>query len=152
VDVSTNPIVVDNVAPSVTVTGAPDGHVNEGAQISLLANPSDPGANDTTFEYSWKVQLMTQNVASDVSLPESVETTNAEFDWTLPDNGDYVVSVSVTDKDGDSGQGQAEIIADNANPTATISRDDDNLTQEGTPITLTAHPSDVGAADTEFTY
>ena len=46
-------IVVNDVAPSPTITGAPTTSP-EGTAISVGVNPNDPGTNDT-FTYAWTV-------------------------------------------------------------------------------------------------
>ncbi len=139
---------VTNANPTGEISGQPEGDVNEGSTVELSVTPADAGAEDTTFLYSWFVTKGEEEFV----LPEETDTSSADFSFIPTDDGTYVATVKITDKDG----GHSEVSTDpitvvNVDPTATLSRDDEEANVEGTPITFTANPSDAGALDT-FTY
>jgi hypothetical protein len=146
VSVSTDEMTVANVDPTLTITGAPEGSVVEGAAISLAGSIADVGVNDT-FTYVWSVTRDDQIFA----LPEETVVNVASFSFIPTDNGAYVVTLTCTDHDGGTATETANIAVTNANPTATITGEPESSIAEGTAVTLTATPADVGIADT-FTY
>jgi hypothetical protein len=131
-------IDVLNVAPTAEIVGMPaTGY--EGAAIALLAGVTDPGTADT-FSYAWTI---TKNGA------EIATGTEASFTFTPDDNGVYVASLSVTDKDGDVGSTSASVDVLNVAPTATIAAP--ATSDEGAAVTLTSSVTDPGLLDT-FSY
>ncbi|VTR94201.1 cadherin-related protein : Uncharacterized protein OS=Cylindrospermopsis raciborskii CS-505 GN=CRC_01020 PE=3 SV=1: MAM: Lectin_C: Lectin_C: PKD [Gemmata massiliana] len=88
-------VTVTNVAPIVTITGAP-ANSPEGTAITLGSTVSDPGSGDT-FTYAWSV---TKN---GVPYATGTPTNGSTFTFTPNDNGTYVVSLIVTDDDGGVG-------------------------------------------------
>jgi PKD repeat protein len=86
-------IIVTNVAPKAAVA-APAAAV-EGTTLTLTSSVSDPGAADVTagFQYLWIISANGAVVASGNS---------ATLKFT-PAAGNYVASLSVTDKDGGTG-------------------------------------------------
>ena len=144
--INSSAIIVANVNPTATITGTPGGTIHEGAAVALTANPSDVGSEDT-FSYAWSVTK--DNNA--FSLPFATATSNAGFTFTPTDNGSYVATVVVTDKDnGTVSVSTAAITVDNVAPTNTVTGEPVS-SPEGTAITVGAHPVDAGTADT-FTY
>jgi hypothetical protein len=144
---STSAITVNAVAPTVNITGTPSGAINKGDTISLTANPNDVGTGDT-YSYAWSVTL--GGVA--YSLPVGTDTTDPAFSFVAGRAGDFDVSVTVTDRD--NGQGTAStgtIHANDVNPTVAITADQSGSIDEGTPITFTATPTDLGIGES-FTY
>jgi hypothetical protein len=100
---ATRSIGVANVAPTVAITGAPDSSP-EGTEISLGSVVTDPSSVDTAagFIYAWSV---TKNGSAYAG------GTAATFSFTPDDGGSYVVSLTITDKDGGSCAAAAESIA-----------------------------------------
>ena len=94
-DVSTDPIDVANVDPTGTISGAPTSDINEGDTVSLTANPHDAGSADT-FTYSWSVTKDDEPF----TLPDGTNSTDQNFSFVPPDNGSYVATARITDKDG----------------------------------------------------
>src|SRR5207237_588156 len=88
-------VTISNVAPTPTLSGAPASSA-EGAAISLTASAADPSAADRTagFTYNWSV---TKNGGAFRSGNGST------WSFTPDDNGTYVATLTVTDKDGASG-------------------------------------------------
>jgi hypothetical protein len=135
-------IIVDNVAPTGSISGTPLTNVNEGAQRSFTANPVDAGAADT-FTYAWSVAK--DNGA--FTLPGGTSTTSQTFAFTPTDNGDYVVSVVITDDNLDAVTVHSTTFTvDNVAPTAAVSGP--TTGSEGTSLTFTSTKNDAGSADT----
>jgi PKD repeat protein len=133
-------IVVDNVNPTATVTEQTSVRA-EGSAITVRANPSDVGADDTVFTYAWT--LTKDTVAVDVSAL----TTNArDFTFTPSDNGNYVASVTVTDDDGGSVVQTRSLAVSNVNPVATINGAP-TVRDEAQTVSMTASTTDAGAND-----
>ncbi len=93
-------IVVTNVAPTVTIVGAPTSS-NVGTQIDLTSSVTDPGALDTTFTYSWVImQGSTQidtGTSSTISFtPSAIGTYDVTFTATDDDNAGDSDTASIT--------------------------------------------------------
>jgi hypothetical protein len=143
---STSSITANAVAPTVTISGA-NSPVNKGDTISLTANPSDPGTNDT-YSYAWSV---TRN-GQPYSLPDNVSTTGQQLSFIAGRSGTFVATVVVTDRDHGTGHASTgAIVSNNVNPTAVIAGQPSGNSNEGTSLDLTATPSDTGLNES-FTY
>ncbi|MDB5323387.1 MAG: hypothetical protein JWN40_5018 [Phycisphaerales bacterium] len=130
-------ITVTNVAPTVAVTGAPS-ESPEGTAVNLASSAVDPGALDT-FTYAWAV---TKN---GVAYKSGVAST---FTFTPNDNGTFVVTLTVTDKDGSATTAASKtVVVSNANPTAAIGATPET-SPEGTAISVTGSATDPGTLDT----
>lgn len=143
----TKTIAVTNVAPSIQINGAPSGHILEGDSVALSVALSDPGSSDTQV-YTWSV---TRN-----GVPESIgasEEHATTFGGPAGDDGTYVISLTVTDKDGASTTDSVTIEVDNVAPTATITGAPTSSV-EGTTINLGSSVGDPGEEDVEagFSY
>lgn len=88
-------ITVTNVAPAVTITGPTTGR--QGAGLAFGSGVTDPGAADTAagFAYSWQVS----RGGAPIDLT-GVATTGATFAFTPTQAGTYILTLTVTDKDG----------------------------------------------------
>src|SRR5262249_55561410 len=106
-------ITVTNVAPTAAINGAPSS-APEGGAISLTSTVTDPGTADTAagFVFAWSVTKDGSAFASGSA---------ADFSFTPDDNGSYVVTLTVTDKDGGVGTASATIAVTNVAPAAAIS-------------------------------
>jgi hypothetical protein len=98
-----------NVPPTVAITGAP-AHSPEGTPLSLAAAVTDPTAGDT-FTYAWSVTRDGTAFASG---------TQADFSFTPDNDGTYVVTLAVTDRDGGVGRATATVAVDPVPPTLTL--------------------------------
>ena len=143
-------IIVDSVAPTATITGAPaSGHSPEGTAISLGSTVTDASPAETAagFTYAWSV--------SDNGSPYASGSA-ANFSFTPSDNGTYVVSLTATDEDGNASQpATATITVDNVAPTAAITgTPSSGHSPEGTSITVGSTVTDPSSVDTAagFTY
>jgi hypothetical protein len=130
-------ITVTNVVPTVAITGAP-AEGPEGTAVNLASSVVDPGSLDT-FTYAWAV---TKN---GVAYKSGVAST---FTFTPNDNGTFVVTLTVTDKDGSAATAASKtVVVSNANPTAAISATPET-SPEGTVISVTGSATDAGTLDT----
>jgi len=128
-------IVVQNVAPVASITGAPASGP-EGTAINLGSTVVDPGVNDT-LTYAWSV-----------TKDGNPFTTgnNGTFSFTPDDEGEYVVTLTVTDNDGAASEPATTVTAFDVLPTAAINGASSSVT-EGLPNNLTASASDPGSID-----
>jgi len=131
-------ITVNNVAPTVAITGAPTSSP-EGTMISLGSTVTDPSSVDTAagFTYAWGVTKDGNSYATD---------STQSFSFTPDDNATYVVTLDVTDKDGGTGTDSASITVLNVAPTATFNFPTDPVilnSQFSLSLTGPYDPSDV---------
>lgn len=132
-------ITVANANPTAVISGAPASGA-EGTAIALTSTVTDPGLADTAagFIYSWSV-TKNGNLFSAGSA--------ASFSFTPDDNGTYVVSLTVNDKDGGVGTASSTIVVTNAAPTPVLNGAPAS-SPEGTAISLGGTATDPSAADT----
>src|SRR5262249_20244911 len=134
---------VNNVAPTVTITGVPaSGHSPEGTAIALGSSVTDPSSVDTAagFTYAWSV---TKNGAAYAS------GTTASLSFTPDDNASYAVTVTAKDKDGGTSRvSNSVILVDNVAATASLANN--GPVAPGATVTVTfsnqSDPSSVDAA------
>jgi len=131
-------LIVNNVAPTVAITGAPTSSP-EGTMISLGSTVTDPSSVDTAagFTYAWGVTKDGNSYATD---------STQSFSFTPDDNATYVVTLDVTDKDGGTGTDSASITVLNVAPTATFNFPTDPVilnSQFSLSLTGPYDPSDV---------
>jgi len=89
---------VNNVAPVITGVTGPTGSLGVGAAANVTANFTDAGTLDThSCSFSWGD---TQTGAGSLTEAHGSGSCAASHSYTTP--GVYTVSVTVTDKDGDS--------------------------------------------------
>jgi PKD repeat protein len=143
----TKVIHVTNVAPTAAITASPGPYL-EGTAITVTGTATDPSAVDS-FACSWRVTKNGMDYTSvshgpGLSIPDT-------FTFTPDQQGNYVVALTITDKDGGSGVAPSQPISvTNVVPTVTINGAP-ATSQEGTPIHLTSTVLDPGIGDT-FTY
>ena len=124
-------IEVRNVAPSVTINGPTGG--TEGDPLSLTSTATDPGPLDT-LTYAWTVTRGGAVVATGA---------DPNLTFTPDEEGDYLVTLVVTDDDGGLGSATHTITVSNRAPTATIV-DPPAGGEEGTALTFTGAASGAG--------
>jgi hypothetical protein len=105
---TTTTITVDNVVPTVSITGAPSSG-NVGTPISLGSTVTDPSSIDTAagFTYSWSV---TKNGSSYASGSASA------LSFTPDADGTYVIALAARDKDGGQGTTSKTVVVGNPAP------------------------------------
>jgi hypothetical protein len=147
---NTGSIVVQDVAPTVSITGVP-GSINEGTAINLTANPSE-ASSTRTYSYAWSVDTYANNTATPYTLPNGAVTDEQSFSFTPPTGATYIIHCTVTDDEG--GQTTAssgQIAVANVPPTSTITGTPNAAVDEGTAVNLSASGSEPGSGHT-FTY
>ena len=125
-------ITVLNIRPDVSIL-VPPGSKPEGTRVFLTSSVTDSGTTDV-HSYFWVVTR--EGV--------TVETgTEASFDFTPVDNGDYTVTLHVAD-DNALGSDTVILPVGNVDPTAEIIGAPAS-SLEGSPISLSAQVTDPGA-------
>ena len=104
---------VTNTDPTPTITGLPSETVFEGAPITLTSQIADPGTLDT-FTYAWSVTRGGLPYDDGTGDP----TDQAKFTFLPDDDGDYQVTLRVTDDDTGNQATSADIAVENAPPVA----------------------------------
>jgi hypothetical protein len=133
---------VTNVAP--TVTAAADNTASEGSAKSFdLGSFTDPGTNDNP----WKVHVDWGDGHSSDPPDRSSQGSLDPASHTYDDNGTYVVTVKVTDKDNGSSQATFTVTVANVDPTATLGNN--GPVNEASPATISfSNQHDPSSADT----
>ena len=126
-------LLVENAAAVVDL--GPDRSVDEGDLVSLTADFDDPG--DDTHTFDWAV-----NASNGQPIAQGAD---AAFAFTPNDNGVYVVTLTVTDSDGDAGQDVLVVSVDNVLPT--ITTDTQINAVLGGLVTFTGTVGDAGTGD-----
>ena len=132
-DIVTTTLTVNNVPPTLELTGAAT--AVEGSAYTLSFSASDPGTDTVT---SWLIDWGDGN--SDLVNGSSGSATH-----TFADNGVYNIIVTATDEDG-SYQETKSVSVSNANPTALA--EGNASVAEGATYTLDLTATDPGIMDT----
>jgi uncharacterized delta-60 repeat protein len=132
----TNQVTVNNVVPGIEIGGLPISS-DEGEEVDLNAIVTDLNLFDAPYAYVW-------NVTRNAVIYATGNT--ADFSFTPDNEGTYVVTLSVTDKDGGTSQLSASIAINNVAPSASILGIPADV-REGTPIDLNAYALDLGLLD-----
>ncbi len=133
--IQTAPVTVDNVAPTVSILGAP-AEPQIGVPIDLSASVTDPGVLDT-HTYAWSVTL------DGAPYADGIDPT---FSFTPADTGIYVVTLTVTDDD--DGEGTDSIDVELSNQIPTVAADNPLVVvDEGTTATNTGTFEDLDVDD-----
>lgn len=129
---------VDNVDPTALILGATTPRP-EGVSINLTGAAGDVTADAPTLVLGWTV--------TKDGNPYATGGNTAAFGFTPDDNGTYVVTLTVTDKDGGVGTNVRTIVVTNQPPAPSIGGAP-ATGPEGTPIALTASATDPSTVDT----
>ena len=116
---ATQPISVQNVAPTVTLSGAQRPSVNEGSTHTYSYTISDPGVDTVTS--------VATRCGANGTLSERFEHEHSgSFDCTFPDGpASSTVSAQATDSDGDAGNTATQTVTvTNVAPTVRVHGDD----------------------------
>jgi hypothetical protein len=130
-------IDVTNVPPIPSIRNVPASNP-EGTAINLTSAVNDPGFYDS-FTYAWSAVQGDRVLASG---------TNSTFSFTPEDNGDYLVSLKVTDKDGGEGSTSQTIAVTNVAPVLRDVAVTPGTVDEGGSVTLSGSVNDPGSRDT----
>ncbi len=100
-------VEVDNVAPSIDSFSVPS-IADEGDTVTVTASASDPAGVNDLFSYAWTVDKDGLPYASG---------SGSEFDFVPNDDGEYLVSLTVSDEDGGSSLPMDQLVTvDNVSP------------------------------------
>ncbi|MCK5739010.1 PKD domain-containing protein, partial [bacterium] len=127
-------VTITNADPIPAMASSFSGQ--EGSPVTLSVTPNDPGVDDT-HTYSW-------------DFGDGQTSTEASPAHSFPDNGNYLVQVTVYDDDGGNGQAQTTAVISNVNPTA--SAGGPYNTRMGTPTPLNAIATDPAGDNDPLTY
>jgi hypothetical protein len=140
-------IIVNAVAPTVSISGTPAAAVNEGTPVALTAVPADANSADT-YSYAWSV---TKN-GNPFTLPQGTATNAASFSFTPNDVGAFVATVTVTDKANLTAQATASITSDDVAPIVSIAGTPQAPIGVGTPLSFTGSVTNIGTSDSVSSY
>jgi PKD repeat protein len=144
-DTASFPVTVENRPPVVTAPTTMS--TTEGAELPLSATFSDPGYLDT---HTATVDWGDGNTTTDPKITEpnspdgSVEATH-----TYADNGEYTVTLTVTDDEGETDMCEVIVTVDNVAPI--VDAGPDRTVNEGEIITLQSSFVDPGILDEPHT-
>ena len=128
-------VTVENVAPVVVEPGEPQTY--EGAEVTISVEFTDAGTGDThTAMIDWGDE-------SDDTIDPATSPISANH--TYEDDGEYIVTITVTDDDGGSDECTLTVIVLNAPPVVTPGADQEAY--EGAEVTISATFTD-DAGDT----
>jgi PKD repeat protein len=129
--VSTDTLVVTvlNVAP--VAEAGENQATNEGSSVSFIGSASDVGVEDT-FSYAW-------------SFGDNETAEGASVSHTYADDGEYTVTLSVTDDDGGVGTDNQTVIVTNVAPAVAV--DPAILYAGSSTVGFKGEFSDPGSAD-----
>ncbi|MBI5965464.1 MAG: hypothetical protein HY863_18460 [Chloroflexi bacterium] len=146
--VSNNAVVtVNNVAPLASLGNS--GPINEGDSVTVsFSGQSDPSNVDTLagFHYAFDCSGGSLSAATYEGSQASDSTS-----CTFADNGNYVVSGKIIDKDGGSNEYTTTVTVNNVAPTLSAITIGQALIPVNTPISASAFFTDPGTLDTHMT-
>ena len=137
-------ITVANVAPviqNLTATPTTGTLLLEGSTATLTGTIVDPGRRDSfNLAINW-------GDGDSETIPLNTGATNFQIIHEYDNDGNYPISVTLTDDDGGSVSDSTSISVSNADPQATLNLSA-NAVDEGTEFTLFGIISDLGLNDT----
>jgi PKD repeat protein len=140
-DTKTFTITVLNVPP--VVTPPLDQTTDEGTSTSFALGSFTDGGPDSP----WSVDVDWGDGSSHTAFTRPVAGSLGSQSHTYPDNGTYLVIVTVTDKDGGQGSATFQVTVNNVAPTATFNAP--GSVDEGSDIGLSlTSPFDPSSVDT----
>lgn len=142
---TSSPILVANAAPTANISEAP-ADIFEGDFLTFTSALNEPGAGDVV-SYLWSVEKDGELY----ELPPGTTVDEASLDLIPVDEGDYVVTLKVTDDAGGHSSVTRSFTAMNIAPIGTIIGVPEESIDEGSTLNLAVTVSDVGYDDT-FTY
>lgn len=140
-ETSTVTVSVENVAPVLDV--ALDDPVDEGSPLTLTATIADTGLADThNLVIEWG-----DGETDAVTIDEDTAVGTITVEHTFLDDGDYNLTIQVTDDDGDTDDVEATATVQNVPPSVSA---DGDMVDEGQAATVSASFTDPGVLDTHI--
>ncbi|UCE37195.1 MAG: PKD domain-containing protein [Thermoplasmata archaeon] len=137
-------VTILNVPP--TIDAGQNRTVYEGDTVSISCPFFDPGWLDTHIAtIAWGDGTSDTGVVNEINGSGTVSG-----DHVYGDDGVFIVTVTVTDDDGDSGSDVFLVMVNNVAPS--IVSLNNHVVDENTPITLNGHVTDPGSDDLTFTW
>jgi YD repeat-containing protein len=156
-------LVVNNVAPSVSIDAAQVTSINEGDNLTVTAHFTDPGTLDThTATVTCHSVGGPQTVAGTINVtsasPVIAGTVTAVCPYGDRSAPTFAVGVSVVDKDGGEGTASFNLTVANVDPTVAIDKSGATLingvpaviAQIGVPLSFDGNATDPGSDDIEM--
>ena len=129
-------LVVEDAAPRAVFGG--DATIIEGGSASFDAsNSTDADDDDDQLSYAW-------------DFGDGTTGSGAKISHSYPDNGNYIVKLTVTDPRGGAGTSTSVVTVSNANPTVIIGSS--GPIPSGATYSLQGGFGDVGQADSPWSY
>ena len=140
-------ITVNNVAPSSIVVSTNPSTINEDGTTTLSGSFVDPGTLDI---HAVRIDWGDGSTPTKLDLAAGVLTippTDHQYLDNRPGNVPYAITVTVTDKDGDSGTGNTQATVNNVVPTLQPITGN-TVAVRGQPLCYSALFADAGTLDT----
>ena len=131
IGISNLTVIVNNITP--TVNAGENQTINEGDTVSFNGNFVDPGLND--------IQTITWDFGDGTTRSGTLTPTHKYLD-----NGTYIVTLTVTDKDGGVGKDKLTITVNNSVPV--VNAGYNITTSEGKEVNFDGNFTDAGSLDT----
>ncbi|UCE36669.1 MAG: PQQ-binding-like beta-propeller repeat protein [Thermoplasmata archaeon] len=164
ITVITAEVVVNNVAPTITLDITPSR--DEGSSITFEADATDPGSDDLAFFWEFEYGPIIQNryynngvnpepvympITNEIKSPQGTYPFNASdiVTHTYGDNYNYTMILTVTDDDGAVTTYTTIVSVDNVAPSI-IELAIPYVAYEGTSATYRATVKDLGSDDLTF--
>jgi hypothetical protein len=149
-------LVVDNVAPAVTIDAGQVTIIDEGGTVSVLANFSDVGwADSYEATIDWGTGVTEPGTINMTAAGPPADTGDVTGSFQYGDDGVFTITVSVTDDDGGIGSASFNLTVGNIDPTATIDESGTVLVngtptfvaQVNVPLDFSGNSTDPGSDD-----
>ncbi len=140
----THNVTIGNAIP--VVDAGQNRTVTEGDTVTVAATFTDKGVNDAPFTAT--IDWGDGSGATNATVGGTAQAGTAGGSHVYADNGNYTVTVTVTDKDGGHGSDVLGVTVDNADPVVVAGGDRNVFVGQNVPETATF--TDAGTADTHM--
>jgi uncharacterized protein YegL len=154
----TTNVTIENVAPTIVSFGPFE--IDEGTPLTFTADATDPGSDD--LEVKWELDFgptLTNIHYNDGTSPDPPKSPWGTFPFAITDsitqsygdNGNFSVSLTVTDDDGGVTSLTTYVLVHNVAPSVSLTGGKTPI-DENTPITFNGQGIDLGSDDLTFTW